>query len=102
VHNRSNKPIAGIAIYQIFPEEVALYFNKIQLLTENNQSIKILLYMVIHDLRLLTDALIANIARTIGRLETTQAQLELVDSRNTELEAKLADFKSALCQLSRE
>ena len=58
--------------------------------------------MVIHDLRLPTDALIANIARTIGRLETTQAQLELVDSRNTELEAKLADFKSALCQLSRE
>jgi cytochrome c oxidase assembly protein subunit 11 len=29
VHNRSKKPIAGIAIYQIFPEEAALYFNKI-------------------------------------------------------------------------
>ena len=30
VYNRSDKPIAGIAIYQIFPEECALYFNKIQ------------------------------------------------------------------------
>lgn len=29
VFNRSDKPIAGIAIYQIFPEECALYFNKI-------------------------------------------------------------------------
>lgn len=37
VHNRSNKPIAGIAIYQIFPEEVALYFNKIQCFCFENQ-----------------------------------------------------------------
>lgn len=29
VYNKSDKPIAGIAIYQIDPEEVALYFNKI-------------------------------------------------------------------------
>lgn len=29
VHNRSDKPIAGIAVYGIYPEEVALYFNKI-------------------------------------------------------------------------
>jgi len=29
VFNRSDRPIAGIAIYQIFPEEVSLYFNKI-------------------------------------------------------------------------
>ena len=29
VHNRSDKPVAGIAIYQISPEETALYFNKI-------------------------------------------------------------------------
>jgi cytochrome c oxidase assembly protein subunit 11 len=29
-YNRSDKPIAGIAIYQIYPEEVSLYFNKIQ------------------------------------------------------------------------
>ena len=29
VYNRSDKPIAGIAIYQIFPEELAMYFNKI-------------------------------------------------------------------------
>jgi cytochrome c oxidase assembly protein subunit 11 len=30
VYNRSDKPIAGIAIYQISPEECSLYFNKIQ------------------------------------------------------------------------
>ena len=30
VHNRSDLPVAGIAIYQISPEETALYFNKIQ------------------------------------------------------------------------
>ena len=30
VYNRSEKPIAGIAVYQIYPEECALYFNKIQ------------------------------------------------------------------------
>ncbi len=29
VFNRSDKPIAGIAIYQIYPEEASLYFNKI-------------------------------------------------------------------------
>jgi cytochrome c oxidase assembly protein subunit 11 len=29
VYNRSDKPIAGIAVYQIFPEETAIYFNKI-------------------------------------------------------------------------
>jgi cytochrome c oxidase assembly protein subunit 11 len=29
VYNRSDKPIAGIAIYQVSPEEVSLYFNKI-------------------------------------------------------------------------
>ena len=29
VFNRSDRPVAGIAIYQVFPEEVALYFNKI-------------------------------------------------------------------------
>lgn len=29
VHNKSKKPLAGIAVYQIFPEECALYFNKI-------------------------------------------------------------------------
>lgn len=37
VHNRSKKPVAGIAIYQIFPEEVALYFNKIQCFCFENQ-----------------------------------------------------------------
>lgn len=30
VYNRSDKPIAGIAIYQISPEDCSLYFNKIQ------------------------------------------------------------------------
>ena len=29
VFNKSNKPIAGIAIYQVWPEEVQIYFNKI-------------------------------------------------------------------------
>jgi hypothetical protein len=37
VYNRSDKPIAGIAIYQIFPEESALYFNKIQCFCFENQ-----------------------------------------------------------------
>ena len=37
VYNRSDKPIAGIAIYQIFPEECALYFNKIQCFCFENQ-----------------------------------------------------------------
>lgn len=37
VYNRSDKPIAGIAIYQIFPEEVAFYFNKIQCFCFENQ-----------------------------------------------------------------
>ena len=30
VYNRSDKPIAGIAIYQVWPDEVQIYFNKIQ------------------------------------------------------------------------
>lgn len=29
VYNKADRPIAGIAIYEIFPEEAALYFNKI-------------------------------------------------------------------------
>lgn len=29
VFNKADRPIAGIAIYQIYPEEAALYFNKI-------------------------------------------------------------------------
>ena len=29
VYNRANRPIAGIAIYQIYPEDAAIYFNKI-------------------------------------------------------------------------
>jgi cytochrome c oxidase assembly protein subunit 11 len=37
VYNRSDKPIAGIAIYQIFPEECSLYFNKIQCFCFENQ-----------------------------------------------------------------
>lgn len=37
VYNRSDRPIAGIAIYQIFPEEAALYFNKIQCFCFENQ-----------------------------------------------------------------
>ena len=37
VYNRSDKPIAGIAIYQIFPDECALYFNKIQCFCFENQ-----------------------------------------------------------------
>ena len=37
VYNRSNKPIAGIAIYQIFPEDTAMYFNKIQCFCFENQ-----------------------------------------------------------------
>jgi cytochrome c oxidase assembly protein subunit 11 len=39
VYNRSDKPIAGIAIYQIFPEDSALYFNKIQCFCFENQLI---------------------------------------------------------------
>ena len=37
VFNRSDKPIAGIAIYQIYPEEASLYFNKIQCFCFENQ-----------------------------------------------------------------
>jgi cytochrome c oxidase assembly protein subunit 11 len=37
VFNRADRPIAGIAIYQIFPEEAALYFNKIQCFCFENQ-----------------------------------------------------------------
>lgn len=36
-YNRSSKPIAGIAVYQIFPEETSLYFNKIQCFCFENQ-----------------------------------------------------------------
>ena len=37
VLNRSDKPVAGIAIYQIFPEDTAIYFNKIQCFCFENQ-----------------------------------------------------------------
>ena len=37
VYNRSDKPISGIAVYQIFPEETSLYFNKIQCFCFENQ-----------------------------------------------------------------
>tara|TARA_B110001450_G_scaffold243882_1_gene255516 strand:+ start:200 stop:781 length:582 start_codon:yes stop_codon:yes gene_type:complete len=37
VFNRADRPIAGIAIYQIYPEEAALYFNKIQCFCFENQ-----------------------------------------------------------------
>lgn len=37
VYNRSDRPIAGIAIYQIFPEEASLYFSKIQCFCFENQ-----------------------------------------------------------------
>jgi len=37
VYNRSDKPIAGIAIYQVSPEEVSVYFNKIQCFCFENQ-----------------------------------------------------------------
>eukprot|EP00347_Sterkiella_histriomuscorum_P004188 403361410 len=36
-YNRSDKPVAGIAVYQIFPDECALYFNKIQCFCFENQ-----------------------------------------------------------------
>ena len=29
VYNKSDKPIAGISVYQVFPDEVSIYFNKI-------------------------------------------------------------------------
>ena len=37
VYNRADRPVAGIAIYQVYPEEVALYFNKIQCFCFENQ-----------------------------------------------------------------
>lgn len=37
VYNRANRPIAGIAIYQIYPEDAAIYFNKIQCFCFENQ-----------------------------------------------------------------
>ena len=37
VYNSSDKPIAGISVYQVFPGEVALYFNKIQCFCFENQ-----------------------------------------------------------------
>lgn len=37
VFNKADRPIAGIAIYQIYPEEAALYFHKIQCFCFENQ-----------------------------------------------------------------
>ena len=37
VYNRADRPIAGIAIYQVYPEEVSMYFNKIQCFCFENQ-----------------------------------------------------------------
>lgn len=37
VYNRSDKPIAGIAVYQVYPDECSLYFNKIQCFCFENQ-----------------------------------------------------------------
>jgi cytochrome c oxidase assembly protein subunit 11 len=37
VTNNADRPIAGIAIYQVYPEEVSLYFNKIQCFCFENQ-----------------------------------------------------------------
>jgi cytochrome c oxidase assembly protein subunit 11 len=37
VYNRADRPIAGIAIYQVYPEECSLYFNKIQCFCFENQ-----------------------------------------------------------------
>ena len=37
VYNRADRPIAGIAIYQLYPEEASLYFNKIQCFCFENQ-----------------------------------------------------------------
>lgn len=37
VYNHTDKPISGIAVYQVFPEEVSLYFNKIQCFCFENQ-----------------------------------------------------------------
>lgn len=37
VFNQADRPIAGIAIYQVYPEQVALYFNKIQCFCFENQ-----------------------------------------------------------------
>ena len=37
VFNRADRPIAGIAIYQVYPEEVSMYFNKIQCFCFENQ-----------------------------------------------------------------
>ena len=58
--------------------------------------------MVIHDLRLPTDALIAKISRTVQRLEATLAQLDIAEARNIGLETKLVEFKAALMQLNQE
>ena len=37
VYNKSDKPIAGIAVYQIYPDESSIYFNKIQCFCFENQ-----------------------------------------------------------------
>lgn len=37
VYNRADRPIAGLAIYQIYPEEASIYFNKIQCFCFENQ-----------------------------------------------------------------
>lgn len=37
VVNTSDKPISGIAIYQVYPDEFSIYFNKIQCFCFENQ-----------------------------------------------------------------
>lgn len=37
VYNRADRPVAGIAIYQVYPETASIYFNKIQCFCFENQ-----------------------------------------------------------------
>lgn len=62
---------------------------KVEDLSNQNASTKILLYMVIHDLKHPTEALIENVARVMQLLHFTQTQLAQALVENTELQNKL-------------
>lgn len=62
---------------------------KIEELTNKNASTKILLYMVIHDLKHPTEALIENVNRMTQLLHFTQTQLAQALLENNELQKQL-------------
>lgn len=110
VYNRADKPIAGIAIYQIFPEDASLYFNKIQCFCFENQllypnesvDLPLLFYLdpaIHHDLNLkdtkeiiLTYHFFPSADQTIA--EVLQAEIE----KHQKEEQKLLQIKKKLVE----